>query len=86
MRFSLLAAVALLAPVNLHAAPVLAPPAAALASDVQTFVRVPGGRTAITHVRVIDGTGAAPMDDETILIDGARITAVQPASASVPPG
>jgi imidazolonepropionase-like amidohydrolase len=86
MKFSLLAAVPLLAPVQLYAAPVLAPPAAALASDVQTFVRVPGGRTAITHVRVIDGTGAAPMDDETILIDGARIAAVQPASASVPPG
>jgi imidazolonepropionase-like amidohydrolase len=64
-------------------APVLAPPAP-LSADVQLFVRVPGGRIALTHVRVIDGTGAVPIEDQTILIDGSRIAAVQPASVAVP--
>ena len=67
------------------AAPVLAPPAT-LGAEVQPFVRVPAGRVALAHVRVIDGTGAAALDDQTILIDGARIAAVQPASAPIPQG
>jgi len=47
---------------------------------------VPGGRIALTHVRVIDGTGAAAAEDQTVLVDGAKIAAVQPASAAVPAG
>jgi imidazolonepropionase-like amidohydrolase len=35
---------------------------------------------------VIDGTGAAPAEDQTVLIDGPLIAAVQPASAAVPQG
>jgi imidazolonepropionase-like amidohydrolase len=86
MRFRLLAAAAVFAIASpLAAAPVLAPPAE-LSKDVQAFVSVPGGRTALTHVRVIDGTGAAAMEDRTILIDGAKIAAVQPASAAIPAG
>jgi imidazolonepropionase-like amidohydrolase len=45
---------------------------------------VPAGRIALTHVRVIDGTGAAPLEDQTLLIDGPRIAAVQAASTPVP--
>ena len=67
------------------AAPVLAPPQP-LAVDIQQYVRVPGGRIALTHVRVIDGTGAAPVEDQTILVDGPKIAAVQPASSAVPVG
>jgi len=67
------------------AAPVLAPPPT-LGPDVQQFVQVPAGRTAITHLRIIDGTGAAPLEDQTLLLDGAIIAAVQPASAPVPSG
>jgi len=67
------------------AAPVLAPPAP-IAADFQQYISVPAGRTALTHVRIIDGTGAAPAEDQTILIDGAKIAAVQPASAPVPAG
>ena len=87
MKFRLLAAVAafvIACPVA--AAPVLAPPPQKLGADVQAFVSVPGGRTALTHVRVIDGTGAAAAEDRTILIDGAKIAAVQPASAAIPAG
>src|SRR5947208_15863204 len=85
MRLSLLAAVAAVVSSTATAAPVLAPPAP-LGADVQAFVRVPAGRIALTHVRVIDGTGAAPMEDQTILIDGSRIAAVQRSSAAVPAG
>src|SRR5881275_265425 len=65
------------------AAPVLAPPPQ-LGSDVQKYVSVAPGRIALTHVRVIDGTGAAPAENQTVLIDGPKITAIQPASAAVP--
>ena len=54
------------------AAPVLAPPPP-LGPDVQPFVHIPAGKTAITHLRIIDGTGSAPVEDATLLIDGARI-------------
>lgn len=67
------------------AAPVLAPPAP-LAAEFQQYVRIPAGRIALTHVRVIDGTGAAPLEDQTLLVDGARIAAVEAATAAVPPG
>ncbi len=49
-------------------------------------MKIPGGRIALAHVRVIDGTGAGPIEDQTVLVDGARIAAVQPASAAVPAG
>ncbi len=42
---------------------------------------------ALTHATVIDGTGAAPMADSTVLIRGGRIAAVYPAgSRPVPDG
>jgi hypothetical protein len=66
-----------------NGAPVPAP-AAKLASGLQQFVSVQAGRIALTHVRVIDGTGAAPLEDATILIDGPKIAAVQPAAAAIP--
>jgi imidazolonepropionase-like amidohydrolase len=67
------------------AAPVLAPPAP-LASELQQYVRVPRGQIALAHVRVIDGTGAPPVEDQTLLIDGSRIAAVQAASVPLPRG
>lgn len=53
---------------------------------VQPYVRVPSGRIALTHVRLIDGTGAPPRDDMTLVLDGGRIVAVQPSAAAVPAG
>jgi imidazolonepropionase-like amidohydrolase len=87
MRLEVLAATAaaVLIGSNAFAAPILAPPAT-LASELQQYVKVPGGRIALTRVRVIDGTGAAPDEDQTILIDGPKIAGVQSASASVPAG
>ena len=86
MKFHLLAAAAALVTGSAAVcAPILAPPAP-LSKDLQQYVRVPGGRIALAHVRVIDGTGAAPAEDQTVLIDGPKIAAVQPASAAVPDG
>lgn len=86
MKFRLLAAAAAAAISSLgSAAPVLAPPAQP-GPEVQPYVEVPAGQVAITHVRVIDGTGAAPLEEQTLLLDGAKIAAVQPASVAVPAG
>jgi len=67
-------------------APVLAPPPTQLGPDMQPFIHVPAGQIAITHLRIIDGTGAAPIEDATLLLEGAKITAVQTAGAPVPAG
>ena len=79
------AAVALALAAAAGAAPVLAPPPE-LGPDVQPFVHLPAGQTAIMHLRIIDGTGAAPLEDQTLLLDGAKIAAVQPAGAPIPAG
>jgi len=85
MRLRLLATGTLAIASLASAAPVLLPPAE-LGPDVQPFVHLPSGRTAITHLRIIDGTGAAPMEDATLLLDGPKITGVQAPSAAVPVG
>ncbi|HET6778118.1 MAG TPA: amidohydrolase family protein [Gemmatimonadales bacterium] len=42
---------------------------------------------ALTHVRIVDGTGAQPQDDRTVVISGGKITAIHPAGAgNVPAG
>src|ERR1035438_1129517 len=51
------------------------------------FVTVNAPVVALQHVRVIDGTGAAPREDQTVIIDHGKITAVGPvASIAVPAG
>ncbi len=53
----------------------------------RNWVSVDAPVVALTHVQVVDGTGAAPMVDQTIVITGDRITALGPsASVRVPPG
>ena len=57
------------------------------AADRQQFIRAEAPVVALTHVRVIDGTGAAPLEDQTIVISDGKITAITPtASAKVPAG
>ena len=56
-------------------------------SDFQQFIRVQAPVIALTHVRVIDGTGAAPFEDQTIVISDGKITSISPsASAKVQAG
>jgi imidazolonepropionase-like amidohydrolase len=85
MAYCFTAAAALALASAAAAAPVLAPPAP-LGADVQPFVHVPAGQIAITHLRIIDGTGAAPLENQTLLLDGAKIAAVQASGAPVPAG
>ena len=56
-------------------APVLAPPAVP-GPEVQKFVSLAAGKLAIEHVRIIDGTGAAPIEDRTLLIEGSKIASI----------
>jgi imidazolonepropionase-like amidohydrolase len=44
---------------------------------VQEFVRVNAGKVVLTHVRIIDGTGAPAVEDQNVVIEGGRITAVE---------
>src|SRR5215831_13981931 len=51
-------------------------PGQAPQTDRQQFIRVEAPLIALTHVRVIDGTGAAASDDQTIVISDGKISAV----------
>jgi imidazolonepropionase-like amidohydrolase len=44
----------------------------------------PAGVTALTHVRVIDGTGHPPLEDATVVIEGNHILAIEQGTASIP--
>lgn len=59
----------------------------ALAPAVRQFVAVDTAVVALTHVRVIDGTGAPARDDQTVIIRDGDIAAMGPAgSVAVPAG
>jgi imidazolonepropionase-like amidohydrolase len=53
--------------------------------QVDQFVTVNARQIALTHLRVIDGTGSAGRDDQTIVIDSGRITAIGPTSRTPVP-
>jgi imidazolonepropionase-like amidohydrolase len=54
---------------------------------LEPFLTVSAPTVALTHVRVIDGTGAAPAENQTIVIDHGKIAAVGPASSvAIPSG
>src|SRR6202034_1876438 len=56
-----------------------------LSPQVRGFVKVDAPVVALTHVRVIDGTGAAAREDQTIILSQGKIQSVSDAvSASVP--
>ena len=67
------------APALLLAALASASPLAA--QNFDEFVAVPRGTVALTNAKVIDGTGAPAMMNQTILIEGDRITAVGPSGS-----
>jgi imidazolonepropionase-like amidohydrolase len=77
----------LLALLALGPATLAAQSAATLAPDVRQYVTVPETVVALTNVRVVDGTGAAPVDNQTIVLENGRITAVTAADAArIPAG
>ena len=79
-----LAACAVLASPAL-AAEVLAPPKPPGAA-VKPFVKVASGLIALTHARLIDGTGAPEQADRIVVIDGGKIASVLPGDAPPPAG
>lgn len=55
--------------------------------NVQGFIKINAPVVVLTHARVIDGTGAAPADDQTIVIRDGTIADLGPTSSvSVPSG
>ncbi len=60
---------------------------APISAEVRPFVSVDAPIVALTHARVIDGTGAPVRDDQTVIILGARIVAVgSTANTTIPAG
>ncbi|HEU4989108.1 MAG TPA: amidohydrolase family protein [Gemmatimonadaceae bacterium] len=58
-----------------------------LSRAVMPYVSIDTAVVALTHVRVIDGTGAAPMDNQTVVIRDGNIAALGPSgSVAVPAG
>src|SRR5882724_4014757 len=57
----------------------------AQAPDRQQFIRTEAPVIALVHVRLIDGTGAAARDDQTIVISGGKIQSVDPATTAKVP-
>jgi imidazolonepropionase-like amidohydrolase len=61
--------------------------AASLAAVAIPSAQMPGGVTAFTGARVVDGTDRPPIDNATIVVRGGRIVAVGPAArVTVPAG
>ncbi|MEP7380632.1 MAG: amidohydrolase family protein [Gemmatimonadota bacterium] len=58
-----------------------------ITDEIRPYVSVDAPVVALTHIKLIDGTGAPPRDDQTVVIEGARIIAVGPtATTRVPAG
>lgn len=77
--FALGASIAAAAP--LAVGPAGAPPQAG--PEVRKFLKYDAPLLALTHVRVIDGTGATPLEDRTVILREGRIDAIT--AATVPP-
>jgi imidazolonepropionase-like amidohydrolase len=57
------------------------------AQGTQQYIRYSDPVIALTHVRIIDGTGAAPIEDQTIVISSGKIASFGPSSsAAIPQG
>jgi hypothetical protein len=51
--------------------------------DVQQYIKLSDPTFALTHVRVIDGTGAPVREDQTIVVAQGKIESIQPASSAL---
>jgi imidazolonepropionase-like amidohydrolase len=76
----------LFACVTILPAGLAAQPASSLSADVREFVQVDAPVVALTHVQVVDGTGAPAASDQTIVLRDGRIAAVGPSDAVAVPG
>lgn len=77
---------AVLAGLLICAAPRLrAQSSGSLAPGVREFVKVSAPVIALTHVRVIDGTGSPARTDQTIIISGDKIQSMGDSATAAPP-
>jgi hypothetical protein len=83
MRFSRLLMLSVLVILSFYSR---AQQAASLSPAVQKYVRVSAPKVVLEHVRVIDGTGQAPLENQNVLIEGGKIIAVQPAADTADAG
>ena len=74
-------------PVSLLALAALTVAAQQARNPLAAYISVPEPSVALTHVEIIDGTGAAPVLDQTILLSNGKIESISPAStAKIPSG
>ncbi len=57
----------------------------ALSKDVRELVSVDAPVVVLRHVRVVDGTGAPPRDDQTVVISGGKIETIGPTATTTSP-
>lgn len=57
---------------------------ASLSKEVQKYVRVQGPKIVLAHVRIVDGTGGEPKDDQNVVLEGGKISAIQPGADAAP--
>jgi imidazolonepropionase-like amidohydrolase len=62
----------------------IAAAAQTLSPTVKEFVKVSAPVVALEHVRVIDGTGAAAREDQTVILSNGKIDAITVSSGNVP--
>ena len=55
-----------------------------LSPDVLKYVKVNAPAVLLTHVRIIDGTGAAPLEDRSILLENGKITSISKETTARP--
>src|SRR6185503_14536300 len=48
----------------------------------QQFIRTEASVIALAHVRIVDGTGAAAKEDQTIIINAGKIQSIEPSAAA----
>lgn len=58
---------------------------APIGDQIKDFVAVDANLVALTHARVIDGTGAAARDDQTLVLRDGLIAALGPSASTPPP-
>jgi imidazolonepropionase-like amidohydrolase len=63
----------------LTAVAVMAQKTSDFSPEVREFITIDAPVVALTHVRVIDGTGSEPKEDQTLVISHGKISAVGPA-------
>lgn len=57
-----------------------------LSPEVKAFVKVDAPIVALTHVRVIDGTGTPAREDQTIVLSHGKIESISDSASAVPQG